>query len=99
MGLEALKGKGKGEYKPTCVPVLLELRKFRSGAINLVQAIASEFQNCGLLEYQKCTEKLLEKGRLLILLDGLDEVPSDRLNEMTTQIRDLLDRIYLYLLL
>ena len=92
VGLEALKGKGKGEYKHTCIPVLLELRKFRSGEINLVQAIASEFQNCGLPEYQDCTEKLLEKGRLLILLDGLDEVPSDRLNEMTTQIRDLLDR-------
>jgi hypothetical protein len=92
VGLEALKGKGNGEYQHTCIPVLLELRKFRSGKINLVQAIASEFQNCGLPEYQKCTEELLSKGRLLILLDGLDEVPSDRLSEMTTQIRDLLDR-------
>ncbi|MGL5833179.1 MAG: NACHT domain-containing protein [Waterburya sp.] len=91
VGLEALKGKGNGEYQHTCIPVLLELRKFRSGEINLVQALASEFQNCGLPEYQNCTEELLKKGRLLILLDGLDEVPSDRLSEMTTQIRDLLD--------
>ena len=67
-------------------------RKYQSGEIDLVAAIASEFQKCGLPEYQECTEKLLEKGRLLILLDGLDEVPSDRLSLMTTQIRDLLDR-------
>lgn len=92
VGLEALKGKGNGEYQHTCIPVLLELRKFRSEEINLVQAIASEFENCGLPQYQECTEELLNKGRLLILLDGLDEVPSDRLSEMTTQIRDLLDR-------
>jgi predicted NACHT family NTPase len=91
VGLEALKGKRNGEYQYICIPVLLELRKFRLGEIDLIQAIASEFQNCGLPEYQECTKKLLEKGRLLILLDGLDEVPSDRLSEMTTQIRDLLD--------
>ena len=92
VGLEALKGKRKEGYQHTCIPVLLELRKFRSGTVDLVQEIASEFQNCGLPEYQDCTEKLLEKGRLLILLDGLDEVPSDRRSEITTQIRDLLDR-------
>ena len=40
VGLETLKGKGNGEYQHTCIPVLLELRKFRSGEINLVQAIA-----------------------------------------------------------
>ena len=74
VGLEALKEEKNGEYLHICIPVLLELRTFRSGEIDLVQEIASEFQNCGLPEYQKCTEKLLEKGRLLILLDGLDEV-------------------------
>ncbi len=92
VGLEALKGRRNGEYRHICIPVLLELRKFRSGKIDLIKAIASEFQNCGLPEYQECTEELLKKGRLLILLDGLDEVASDRLNQMTTQIRDLLDR-------
>jgi predicted NACHT family NTPase len=93
VGLEALKGKSKGEYQHTSIPVLLELRRFRSEEkIDLVQAIALEFQNCGLPEYQECTEKLLAKGKLLILLDGLDEVPRDRLSEMTTQIKDLLDR-------
>lgn len=91
VGLEALKGKGNGEYHHPCIPVLLELRNFRSEEINIVQAIALEFQNCGLPEYQECTEELLKKGRLLILLDGLDEVPSDRLSEITTQIRNLID--------
>lgn len=94
VGLEALKGRKNGEYQHDCIPVFLELRdeKFKSGEIDLIAAIALEFQNCGLPEYQECTKKLLDKGRLLILLDGLDEVPSDRLNLMTTQIRNLVDR-------
>jgi hypothetical protein len=93
VGLEALKGKRNGKYQHTCIPVLLELRRFRSKEkIDLVQAITSEFQNCGLPEYQKCTEELLKKGRLLILLDGLDEVPNEQMREMKTQIRDLVDR-------
>jgi predicted NACHT family NTPase len=91
VGLEALNGKKNGDYQHTCIPVLLELRKFRSGKINLVKAIASEFENCGLPEYQECTKKFLEKGRLLILLDGLDQLPNEQMSEMTTQIRNLID--------
>lgn len=93
VGLEALKGKN-GEYQHSCIPVFLEMRdeKFKSGEIDLIAAIALEFQNCGLPEYQECTQKLLDQGRLLILLDGLDEVPSVRLSLMTTQIRNLVDR-------
>ncbi len=91
VGLEALK-QDKGGYKIDCIPVLLELRKFNQQAkVDLVKEIAFEFQNCGLPEYQDCVETLLEKGKLLILLDGLDEVPSERLPQITTSIRNLLD--------
>ncbi|MGK7956138.1 MAG: NACHT domain-containing NTPase [Crocosphaera sp.] len=91
LGLEALKG-DKGQYKIDCIPVLLELRKFNQKAeVNLVEKIAEEFKNCGLPEYESCVQQLLEKGKLLILLDGLDEVPTERLPQITTSIRNLLD--------
>jgi NACHT domain len=91
IGLEALKGK-KGSYQHDLIPVLLELRLFRDGTIDLKQAIAQEFANCGLSNYEKCTEKLLTDGKLLILLDALDEVPTDRTAEMVGEIQDFVDQ-------
>jgi predicted NACHT family NTPase len=86
---------GQGEYQHTCIPVFLELRKYRwdrATGINLQEKIAEEFQYCGLPEYQDCTERLLEQGKLLILFDGLDEVPTELLGQMTEAIKNLVDR-------
>jgi NACHT domain len=71
------------------------LRKYRwdkATGINLQEKIAEEFQHCGLPEYQDCTERLLEQGKLLILFDGLDEVPTELLGQMTEAIKNLVDR-------
>lgn len=92
LGLEALKGKKHGEYQHICIPVLLELRKYRTGEINLISEIAQEFANCGLPEYEKLTEEFLAKGRLLILFDGLDEVPKEQIGKMSEEIRNLRDK-------
>jgi predicted NACHT family NTPase len=94
VGLEALK-QGRGEYQHTCIPVFLELRKYRwdkAIGINLQEKIAEEFRHCGLPEYQDCTERLLEQGKLLVLFDGLDEVPTELLGQMTEAIKNLVDR-------
>jgi NACHT domain len=94
IGLETLK-QAQGQYSHSCIPVFLELRKFRwkeSDNINLEVKIAEEFQHCGLPEYQVSTQKLLDEGRLLILFDGLDEVPTELLGQMTTAIKNLVDR-------
>ena len=94
VGLEALK-QGAGEYQHLCLPVFIELRKYRwekGEKIDLEAKIAEEFQQCGLPEYQNFTNELLEQGKFLILLDGLDEVPMELLGQMTTAIKDLVDR-------
>jgi NACHT domain len=94
VGLEALKQR-QGEYEHTCIPVFLELRTYhweKATGINLQEKIAEEFKNCGLPEYQDCTERLLEQGKLLILFDGLDEVPTELLGQMTEAIKNLVDR-------
>jgi predicted NACHT family NTPase len=94
VGLEAIK-KSHGEYSHSSIPVFLELRSLQwkaSENIDLEAKIAEEFQYCGLLESTVLTRKLLERGKLLILFDGLDEVPPEFMKQMTTAIKNLVDR-------
>jgi NACHT domain len=94
VGLEAIK-QSHGEYAHSSIPVFLELRSFQwkaSENIDLEAIIAKEFQHCGLLASTELTQKLLERGKLLILFDGLDEVPPEFLKQMTTAIKNLIDR-------
>jgi predicted NACHT family NTPase len=90
MGLEALKGK-KGNFKYACIPVFIELKKFNTGEINIEKEIAEEFRICGFPSHEAFTAKALEQGKLLILLDGLDEVPTERMNEAIRQIQNFVD--------
>jgi len=68
-----------------------ELKKFNTGEINIEHEIAEEFRICGFPSHEAFTAKALEQGKLLILLDGLDEVPSQRLNEAIGQIQNFVD--------
>ncbi|WP_346293850.1 NACHT domain-containing protein [Sphaerothrix gracilis] len=79
-------------YAHECIPVMLELRQFQANDLNIKDFIASEFEICGFPEPQKFTELMLKSGKLLILLDGLDEVPTEALNAAVTQIENLVDR-------
>lgn len=90
MGLEALKGK-KGNLKHACIPVFIELKKFNTGEINIEKEIAEEFRICGFPSHEAFTTTALEQGKLLILLDGLDEVPTERMNEAIQQIQNFVD--------
>jgi len=90
MGLEALKG-NKGAYKPGYIPVFVDLKVFNKGEINIEKTIAEEFRICGFPSPEESTQKLLQQGKLLVLLDGLDEVATDRMNEAISQIQNFVD--------
>ncbi|WP_223278629.1 NACHT domain-containing protein [Nostoc sp. 'Peltigera membranacea cyanobiont' 232] len=91
MGLEALKGK-KGGFEHACIPVFIELKTFASSNINIEKFIAKEFHTCGFPSPDQFTAKALEKGKLLILLDGLDEVPTKSLTEAISEIQNFVDK-------
>lgn len=91
MGLEALKGLGGG-YVHECIPVFLELKNFSAPEIDIEQAIAQEFRICGFPSPNEVTRKLLELGKLLILFDGLDEVPTKNLDAAIRQIQNFVDQ-------
>jgi len=91
IGLESFKG-NKGNFKHQAIPVLLELKKFTESKIDLKSLIEAEFTTCGFPKPKEFTESALDKGKLLILLDGLDEVPSANVNSVIDAIQDFVDR-------
>jgi predicted metal-dependent hydrolase len=91
IGLEALKGR-QGGLQHECIPVFIELKSFTYSEIDIEKAIHEEFRICGFPHPEEATAELLEKGKLLILLDGLDEVPATIMNQAIGQIQDFVDR-------
>jgi predicted NACHT family NTPase len=89
VGLEALRtlgrrdfaGKDPGNllvpqaifYQHPCIPVMLELRQFDKPDISIKAVIAEELETCGFPHPEDLTELFLKNGKLLVLLDGLDE--------------------------
>ncbi|PZV14390.1 MAG: hypothetical protein DCF21_12915, partial [Leptolyngbya sp.] len=108
VGLEALRtlgrrdfaGKDPGNllvpqgifYQHPCIPVMLELRQFDKPNGSIKAVIAAELETCGFPHPEELTELFLKNGKLLVLLDGLDEVPASTLDHTLKEIRSLVDR-------
>ncbi len=74
-----------GKFQPNLIPILIELRKIQSTEWKLLDALSEELST----DNQQ-TQTLLEQGRLLILMDGLDEVPTDSFRRsVQEQLRSL----------
>ncbi|KAM3115658.1 NACHT domain-containing protein, partial [Phormidesmis sp. 146-33] len=80
-----------GTYKHDCIPVFIDLKEFNTGEIDIEKTIAKEFRICGFPSPEESTQKLLQQGKLLVLLDGLDEVATGRMNEAISQIQNFVD--------
>lgn len=89
--LDALKPQEQ-YYAHDCIPVMLELRQFSSKDLKIEDVIAQEFEICGFPKAKDFTELFLKSGKLLVLLDGLDEVPTDAFDYVITEIENLVDR-------
>ncbi|MEM9121628.1 MAG: NACHT domain-containing protein, partial [Cyanobacteria bacterium P01_F01_bin.56] len=93
IGLEALKAQSDNtkQIHRDCIPVLIELKELRGETVDLKQKIADEFATCGFPEAAAFTEASLAQGKLFVLLDGLDEVPTRNLNTVIKHIEDFVD--------
>ncbi|MEM8569126.1 MAG: NACHT domain-containing protein [Bacteroidota bacterium] len=87
IGLEALKG-NTSNYEHHKIPVLIELKRFDSTEIRVEKQIHEEFRTCGFPNPESFAKHALRKGKLLILLDGLDEVPNRNLTYVIREIED-----------
>ncbi|WP_375510441.1 NACHT domain-containing protein [uncultured Nostoc sp.] len=91
IGLEALKGKS-GELQYECIPVFIELKLFTESNINIKEIIRQAFRLCQLPFFEEFTNKALQKGKLLVLLDGLDEVPTKNTDLAIRQIQSFVEQ-------
>jgi NACHT domain len=79
-------------YSHEVMPVLVELKRCDSYQIDLIGKIESELEKCGFESANILTKTLLSAGGMLILLDGLDEIPSQQLDGAITQIQDFVNK-------
>jgi predicted NACHT family NTPase len=87
----------QGHFQAHLIPVFIVLKNFAEDALDegnfsLLDYIHQDFYRSGVAEQE--VETLLSQGRLLILLDGLDEVPETASNEVIKHIRKLSDKYY-----
>ncbi|MGL6344899.1 MAG: NACHT domain-containing protein, partial [Waterburya sp.] len=81
----------QGNFAANLVPIFITLRDFAddskdTGTFSLLNYIHTEFITCGISE-QSTVETLLREGRVLLLLDGLDEVLHQDNNAVLKEIR------------
>ncbi|BAU66354.1 unknown protein [Stanieria sp. NIES-3757] len=81
----------QGNFAAHLVPIFITLRDFadeskETGKFSLLNYIHSEFITCGISE-QSTVETLRLEGRMLLLLDGLDEVLGQDNNAVLKEIR------------
>ena len=87
VGLEALK-REDGNFEHESTPVFLELKRFTEDQTDIEAWIINEFKVCGYPYPELIANAKLEAGELLILFDGLDEVPKPNISNVINKIRD-----------
>ncbi|MEH0021322.1 MAG: hypothetical protein V6Z89_16840 [Desulfobacter sp.] len=77
------------------LPLYIPLGKYKQHSGDLEQMIMSEFKHNGITDYPSTfTRHLIKKRRILLLLDGLDEVhPIQNSDDILDTVTNLLDNI------
>ncbi len=91
LGMQALQA-GGSQYGHACIPVYLDLKRLAGSTATLTQLLAAEFQAAGFPWAQRFTAEALAQGKLLLLLDGLDEISEAQREPVILRLEDLVER-------
>lgn len=91
IGLAAARGEARF-FEHDCIPVMLELKQFKEAEVDLQSAVAQEFTNVGFDFSKNFVEEALQQGKLLVLFDGLDEVPKANQDKVIDAIQNFVNR-------
>jgi predicted NACHT family NTPase len=88
----------RGEFAAQQVPMFIALREFaeqakRQGGFSLFSYIQQTFPTSGMAD-PTTLETLLQEGRVLLLMDGMDEVPNPDITPVVNEIRSFADKYH-----
>ncbi len=83
----------RGNFRADLAPVLISLPDFAENPKTLIDYLLSAFLSYGITDAQIIV-RLLEEGRLLILLDDLDQVKKPKIDTVIAEIMALADRFF-----
>ncbi|NEQ53146.1 MAG: NACHT domain-containing protein [Leptolyngbya sp. SIO3F4] len=89
VGMEVLKPSNESKYGHNCIPVFIELKRLTAPKTDIEKLIREKFKTCGMPDAFKFTRGALQMGKLLILLDGMDEIPYENLQDALLKIKFL----------
>jgi predicted NACHT family NTPase len=81
------------KFKPHHIPVFITLRDFAESPerLDLLSYIKQQWQHCDVSNFQKA-EFLLKEGRVLVLMDGLDEIREEDYRRVRQEIERFTNR-------
>lgn len=74
------------------IPILLELHRLSGSTETIENHLVKEFDRNDFPHAEYFVSQSLKNGKLMLLLDGLDEVSCDERNRVVRGIKDLLDK-------
>ncbi|MBD2212042.1 NACHT domain-containing NTPase [Nostoc linckia FACHB-104] len=86
----------EGQYLTNQVPLFITLKDFAETPKqpDMLEYIAQQLAFCGVQDASAKADKLLRQGKVLVLLDGLDEVREEDTKRVLRQIRDISDKFH-----
>ncbi|MBW4597628.1 MAG: NACHT domain-containing NTPase [Brasilonema angustatum HA4187-MV1] len=80
----------EGQFQKERFPIFITLKDFAESLEqpNILEYIAQQLSKCKVTDANLKTEQLLEQGKALILLDGLDEVREEDTKKVLDQVQE-----------
>ena len=79
-------------FKNVKLPVFISLKAYSGSKCDLIDFIVHELDVSNFPEARDFVIRLLERGKCLLLFDGLDEVLEESLNNLITEVIDFSDK-------
>ncbi|MFB2769212.1 NACHT domain-containing protein [Pelatocladus sp. BLCC-F211] len=86
----------EGKFQANRVPLFITLKDFAEAPKQpeILEFIVQQLSSYGVIHTSVIVEKLLRQGKVLVLLDGLDEVREEDTKRVLRQIREFSDLFY-----